>query len=95
MQVLKERTTIAKKVETGKVNKVPVMESIVDEESLLGIWTRLYTSLQSLFLSLLNLKPSRGLHFSYRLTTSWKRTVSRLLGTRASWTLVFVQLRVT
>ena len=32
MQVFKERTTIAKKVETAQVNKVPVIESIVDEE---------------------------------------------------------------
>ena len=33
MQVFKERTAIAKKVETAQVNKVPVVESIVDEDS--------------------------------------------------------------
>ena len=33
MNVFKERVSIAKKVETIQVNKVPVVESIVDEES--------------------------------------------------------------
>ena len=35
MQVFKERTAIAKKIETAQVNKVPVVESIgiVDEDS--------------------------------------------------------------
>ena len=32
VQVFKERTTIAKKVETVQVDKVPVIESIVDED---------------------------------------------------------------
>ena len=33
MQVFKERTAIAKKIETAQVDKVPVVESIVDEDS--------------------------------------------------------------
>ena len=99
MQVFKERTTTAKKVETVQVNKVSVIKSIVDEESQILTPGQLddffYPSLHNLFHPLLNLRPSHDLFCINRSTTFWTRTVSLLLVKRANWTLKFVQLRVT
>ena len=99
MQVFKERTTTAKKVETVQVNKVSVIESIVDEESQTltpgQLDEILNPSLHNLSHPLLNLRPSHDLFCINRSTTFWTRTVSLLLVKRANWTLKFVQLRVT
>ena len=99
MQVFKERTTTAKKVETVQVNKVSVIKSIVDEESQILTPGQLddffYPSLHNLFHPLLNLRPSHDLFCINRSTTFWTRTVSLLLVKRANWTLNFVLLQVT
>ena len=61
MQVFKERTTTAKKVETVQVNKLPVIESIVDEDSQIltpGQLDKILPQFAQLALPLLNLRPS-------------------------------------
>ena len=66
MQVFKERTTIATKVETVQVNKLPVIESIVDEDSQIltpGQLDKILPQFAQLALPLLNLRPSRALDF--------------------------------